>query len=72
MMISDYEPCCALWRDTPGIRLTEADSREAIASFLLRNPGMSLVKGCLERLGREGIGKCHVFVLAGNILGNAF
>jgi ribosomal protein S18 acetylase RimI-like enzyme len=113
MTISDYEYCRALWRDTPGIRLTKADSMDAIASYLRRNPGMSfvcvendevigtsmcghdgrrgylyhvavkpefrgkrigtrLVEACLARLKEEGIGKCHLFVVAGNALGKAF
>jgi N-acetylglutamate synthase len=39
----DYDPVLALWRATAGIGLNESDTREAIESFLRRNPGLSLV-----------------------------
>jgi hypothetical protein len=39
----DYDAAYALWCDTPGIGLSEAESREGIGSFLGRNPGLSLV-----------------------------
>jgi ribosomal protein S18 acetylase RimI-like enzyme len=43
MTIDDYDTMTALWRDAPGVRLVAADSRECIAAFLARNPGMSFV-----------------------------
>ncbi len=41
--IDDYEDAFALWQVTEGIGLSEADSREAIARYLARNPGLSFV-----------------------------
>ena len=43
MLPSDYPACRGLWESTPGVRLVAADSGEALASFLQRNPGMSFV-----------------------------
>jgi ribosomal protein S18 acetylase RimI-like enzyme len=43
MKISDYDSVTALWKRTPGIGLSEADSRQNIAIFLARNPGLSFV-----------------------------
>jgi ribosomal protein S18 acetylase RimI-like enzyme len=34
---ADYDEALALWKRTPGMGLSEADSRERIADFLLRN-----------------------------------
>jgi ribosomal protein S18 acetylase RimI-like enzyme len=39
----DYDEALALWKRTPGLGLSEADSRERIAAFLLRNPGLCFV-----------------------------
>jgi putative acetyltransferase len=41
--IADYGATYALWRRTEGIGLNESDTREAIRSFLNRNPGFSRV-----------------------------
>ncbi|MDA8095473.1 MAG: GNAT family N-acetyltransferase [Betaproteobacteria bacterium] len=43
MRLSDYDRVMRLLRDTPGVCLREADSRAAIARYLDRNPGLSLV-----------------------------
>jgi len=43
MNIEHYEAVLALWTTTEGIGLSSADSREAIATYLERNPGLSLV-----------------------------
>ena len=43
MTIADYEAVLRLWEETEGIGLNESDSRENIASFLARNPGLSRV-----------------------------
>jgi ribosomal protein S18 acetylase RimI-like enzyme len=43
MAIADYDAVMALWRDTEGICIRDADSREAIGRYLDRNPGMSFV-----------------------------
>jgi ribosomal protein S18 acetylase RimI-like enzyme len=50
--MADYEQVYALWSSDPGISLNECDSRQNIASYLDRNPGMSFV--ALE--GRELVG----------------
>ena len=41
LAIVDYDAVITLWRETPGVGLSAADNREAIAAFLLRNPGLS-------------------------------
>lgn len=43
MTIRDYEEVIALWRASEGIGLSDADTREGVARFLDRNPGLSLV-----------------------------
>ncbi len=42
-LASDIAAARALWERSEGIGLNESDSEEAIARFLLRNPGMSAV-----------------------------
>ena len=54
---ADYDEVTTLWSRTEGLTLREADSREAIASYLARNPGLSFV-------AREG-GRLVGAVLAG-------
>lgn len=41
--MADYDEVFALWQSTPGVGLSDADSREKIASYLARNPGLSFV-----------------------------
>ena len=41
--LSAYDEVLALWRRCEGIGLSGADSREAMAAYLERNPGMSFV-----------------------------
>ena len=41
MNVDDLEAAIRLWRDTPGMGLSSADSAENLASFLQRNPGLS-------------------------------
>jgi len=43
MTIGDYDEVLALWKGTEGVGLTPADSRQNVARFLARNPGLSLV-----------------------------
>jgi putative acetyltransferase len=43
MTINDYEPVYALWEVTEGIGLSDADSKEGIKRFLVRNPGLSFI-----------------------------
>lgn len=41
--LSHYDAVYAMWQATPGVGLSSADSREAIAVYLARNPGMSFL-----------------------------
>jgi putative acetyltransferase len=43
MSIDDYPEVLALWQASPGVGLNESDTQDAIAAFLVRNPGQSLV-----------------------------
>lgn len=43
MMISDYDNAIELWKETEGLFLSEADSRQSITYYLDRNSGMSFV-----------------------------
>jgi putative acetyltransferase len=43
MTIADFEAVLRLWQATEGVGLNESDEREAIASFLARNCGLSRV-----------------------------
>jgi len=45
-----YALARALWERTPGVGLGDADESPAIARFLDRNPGLSLVACAQERL----------------------
>jgi ribosomal protein S18 acetylase RimI-like enzyme len=45
MSIRDYKEVVALWTSIPGlgVHLADADSRDSIKSYLVRNPGMCFV-----------------------------
>ncbi|MES2886538.1 MAG: GNAT family N-acetyltransferase [Pseudomonadota bacterium] len=43
MSLLDYDAVIGLMTQTPGISFREADSREATARYLERNPGLSFV-----------------------------
>jgi len=43
MTLADYEAVIDLMRNTPGVSFRDADSREATARYLQRNPGLSFV-----------------------------
>jgi N-acetylglutamate synthase len=43
MLAADYEAAMALLRRSCGVQLRDADSFEAIARYLARNPGLSFV-----------------------------
>ncbi|MFG6666981.1 GNAT family N-acetyltransferase [Halomonas sp. HNIBRBA4712] len=43
MALDDYAAAVALWQQTPGVRLRDADSFEGITRYLSRNPGLSIV-----------------------------
>ena len=47
--IEDYDQVYALWQRCEGVGLSSADSRQSIAAYLDRNPGMSFVAS----LGRK-------------------
>jgi len=60
MTCADYDAVLALMQSTPGISIRDADSREATARYLARNPGLSFVAedaqtlcGCLMS-GHDG------------------
>ena len=41
--IDTYDDALALWQQSEGVGLSDADSREGIAAYLGRNPGMSFI-----------------------------
>ena len=43
LLMRDYEGAIALWSDVEGVEISEGDSREEIAQYLKRNPGLSRV-----------------------------
>ena len=43
MQMTDYDAVIALMQATPGVSLRDADSRDATARYLDRNPGLSFV-----------------------------
>ena len=43
LSIARYDEVFALWQTTPGISIREVDSRDAIARYLKRNPGLSFL-----------------------------
>lgn len=64
MKIDDYDEVIALWKETEGVGLSSADSREAIAFYLGRNAGLSFV--ALLDEGEEHPGKIVGAVLCGH------
>lgn len=43
MTIDDYDAVRALWEQTEGVGLSDADTQESIDAYLRRNPGLSFV-----------------------------
>ena len=43
MLITDYDQISTLFSETEGVTFREADSYEATAQYLARNPGLSFV-----------------------------
>jgi len=41
--IEDYDSAVELWRRVEGVEVAEGDSKEEIARYILRNPGVSRV-----------------------------
>jgi len=42
-VIADYDDAIALWSGVEGVEICEGDSREEMADYLQRNPGLSRV-----------------------------
>ena len=42
-VMADYDAAIALWSSVEGVEICEGDSREEIAEYLRRNPGLSRV-----------------------------
>jgi ribosomal protein S18 acetylase RimI-like enzyme len=42
-VMADYDDAIALWTGVEGVEICEGDSREEIAEYLQRNPGLSRV-----------------------------
>jgi len=42
-VMADYEAALALWSGVEGVEICEGDSREEMAAYLERNPGLSRV-----------------------------
>jgi N-acetylglutamate synthase len=42
-VMADYDAAIALWNGVEGVEICEGDSREEIAEYLVRNPGLSHV-----------------------------
>ena len=42
-LMGDYDDAIALWNGVDGVEICEGDSREEIAEYLKRNPGLSHV-----------------------------
>lgn len=60
MAMEDYDAVIDLMKQTPGVSIRDADSREAVGRYLERNPGLSFVAcagetvvGCLMS-GHDG------------------
>jgi ribosomal protein S18 acetylase RimI-like enzyme len=50
MTMHDYDAVIALMKQTPGVSLRDADTREATSRYLERNPGLSFVAQVDDRL----------------------
>lgn len=50
MQPSDYAAAVALWQQSPGVQLRDADSEPAIRRYLARNPGSSFVAEVNQKL----------------------
>lgn len=50
LKLEDYDEVHALWASTEGVGLGESDTREAVAAFLERNPGLSLAAVLEDRI----------------------
>ncbi len=50
MTLTDYAAVLRLWQETEGVGLNESDTRENIASYLERNPGLSRVAVAADKM----------------------
>lgn len=50
MLISDYEAVINLWNETENLSLREADSKQGIDAYLMRNKGLSFVALCDDKI----------------------
>ncbi len=58
MTIADYDDTIELWKNSPGVAIGQADSKQNITLFIERNPGL----GFVARDGNKLVGA----VLCGN------
>ncbi|MCA9498195.1 MAG: hypothetical protein KC588_03275 [Nitrospira sp.] len=56
MTIADYDEAIALWEQTEGMCLREADSKNGIEAYLKRNPNLSFV----ARYNGNSSERCYV------------
>jgi len=49
-VMSDYDDVIALWEGVEGVEICEGDSRQEIAEYLKRNPGLSRVAVLDEKI----------------------
>jgi len=54
--IADYEAAAALWKKLEGVEVAEGDSKDEIAQYVLRNPGLSRVATVESRV--VGVALC--------------
>ena len=55
-VMSDYDDAIALWAVVEGVEICEGDSREEIAEYLRRNPGLSHVAAVDDQI--VGVALC--------------
>jgi len=55
-VMSDYDDAIALWAGVEGVEICEGDSREEIAEYLRRNPGLSHVAAVDDQI--VGVALC--------------
>jgi N-acetylglutamate synthase len=56
LSIDDYDAAVELWKKVEGVEIAEGDSREEMAEYLLRNPGLSRVAS--DRAAIVGVALC--------------
>src|SRR6266480_1853319 len=85
-VLDDYGGAIALWNDVEGVEICEGDSREEIAEYLKRNPGLSrvaqafrrekvgqrLLDDCVRGLREAGLKRAIILVAGDNPAGQQF